>query len=85
MTGTESSADAPGEERQFRNLLRSGRIRMETIPNLEHTLFERTGQRMGGGAGPRLRDGRPGRSRPGRPSGATPERAPAAARSFEYL
>jgi alpha-beta hydrolase superfamily lysophospholipase len=33
-----------GEERKFRALLRRGRVHIETIPNLEHTLFERTGR-----------------------------------------
>ena len=33
-----------GEERRFRALVGKGRLRMETVPNLEHTLFERTGR-----------------------------------------
>ena len=33
-----------GEERRFRALERKGRVKITTIPNLEHTLFERTGR-----------------------------------------
>jgi dienelactone hydrolase len=33
-----------GEGGRFRNLEATGRLRMETIPNLEHSLFERTGR-----------------------------------------
>jgi alpha-beta hydrolase superfamily lysophospholipase len=33
-----------GEERRFRALERKGRLKITTIPNLEHTLFERTGR-----------------------------------------
>jgi alpha-beta hydrolase superfamily lysophospholipase len=33
-----------GEHGRFRRLRRSGRFRMEIIPDLEHTLFERTGR-----------------------------------------
>jgi hypothetical protein len=33
-----------GEQRRFRALLRKGRLAMETIPGLEHTLLERTGR-----------------------------------------
>jgi alpha-beta hydrolase superfamily lysophospholipase len=33
-----------GEERKFRTLERKGRLKIASIPNLEHTLFERTGR-----------------------------------------
>jgi pimeloyl-ACP methyl ester carboxylesterase len=33
-----------GEQRTIRSLLTSGRLRIETIPRLEHSLFERTGR-----------------------------------------
>ena len=33
-----------GEERKFRALLRKGRVKIESIANLEHTLLERTGR-----------------------------------------
>jgi pimeloyl-ACP methyl ester carboxylesterase len=33
-----------GEQRTIRSLVTSGRLRIETIPGLEHSLFERTGR-----------------------------------------
>lgn len=33
-----------GEERHYDSLTRTGTFRLESIPNLEHTLLERTGR-----------------------------------------
>jgi pimeloyl-ACP methyl ester carboxylesterase len=33
-----------GERRRFRSLVRKGHLQVETVPGLEHTLFERTGR-----------------------------------------
>ena len=42
--GVEDNLMRRGEQRRFRALLRKGRLTMETIPGLEHTLLERTGR-----------------------------------------
>jgi alpha-beta hydrolase superfamily lysophospholipase len=56
-----------GEHRRIRSLVRRGRFRMEVVPNLEHSLLERTGRARVGELllGYLTALGRPGGDRPG--------------------